>query len=189
MLDAQIIAPTTGTVSEIVPTVGEMVAMNVPVVRMVGQDAPDIEALVPEADVVKVLLGQEAMVTLDAYGDNVKFKATVSAKDPAETKVQDAVYYKIRVLVDPAGKEVKPGMTANVTIKTGEAVDAYVIPLRGIRTNADGSNSVRVLVNGQPIVKNVVLGLRGNEGRVEVKSGLNEGEAVIVGEPSAVPVK
>ncbi len=186
LLDAQIVAPTTGTVSEVLPEVGETAAASAPVVRMVGQDMPDIEALVPEADVAKVALGQTAEVTLDAYGDDVKFKATVSAKDPAETKVQEAVYYKIRVLVDPAGKDVKPGMTANVTIKTGEATNVLVIPLRAVRTKEGDGKAVRVLVNGQPVEKTVELGLRGDEGRVEIKTGIAEGDKVIVGEPATV---
>jgi HlyD family secretion protein len=142
---------------------------------------------VPEADVAKVKVGQSATITLDAYGDDVKFTGTVSAKDPAETKIQDAVYYKIRVQIEPAGKEVKPGMTANVTIKTGESKNTLVIPLRAVRTKAEsGQKTVRTLENNQPVEKNIDLGLRGDEGRVEVIKGLQEKEQVIVGETATV---
>lgn len=185
VFDAQIITSTTGTISEILLEVGETITAGAPIIRMVGQDIPDIEALVPEADISKVSLGQPVEITLDSYGDDLKFKGVVSAKDPAETKVQDAVYYKIRMLVDPSGKEVKPGMTANVVIKTGEAVNAFVVPLRAIRTKPDGIKIVRVLTNGIPVEKTIEVGLRGDEGRVEVISGLSEGDQIIIGESSS----
>ncbi len=184
--DIQIIAPADGIISEVIPDVGEQAAMGAIAIKMVGTSSFDIEAQVPEADIAKIQVGQTATITLDAYGDDVKFTGTLSAKDPAETKIQDAVYYKIRVQIDPAGKEVKPGMTANVTIKTGESKNTLVIPLRAVRTKTDsGQKTVRTLENNQPVEKNVDLGLRGDEGRVEVTKGLAEKEQVIVGETAA----
>lgn len=181
--DIQIIAPVDGIISEVLPDIGEQSAMGTAAIKMIGTDSFDIEAQVPEADVAKIQVGQTADITLDAYGDDVKFTGTVTAKDPAETKIQDAVYYKIRVQIDPAGREVKPGMTANVTVHTGEAKDTLVIPLRGVRTKADtGQKTVRVLEGTEAKERNIELGLRGDEGRVEVLKGLAEGEKVIVGE-------
>lgn len=185
--DIQIIAPADGIISEVIPDEGEQAAMGAIAIKMIGTATFDIEAQVPEADVAKVKVGQSATITLDAYGDDVKFTGTVSAKDPAETKIQDAVYYKIRVQIEPAGKEVKPGMTANVTIKTGESKNTLVIPLRAVRTKAEsGQKTVRTLENNQPVEKNIDLGLRGDEGRVEVIKGLQEKEQVIVGETATV---
>lgn len=186
--DIQIIAPVDGIVSEVLPDVGEQATLGVAAIKMVGTESFDIEAQVPEADVAKIQVGQSAVITLDSYGDDVKFKGTVSAKDPAETKIQDAVYYKIRVMIEPDGREVKPGMTANVTVKTGEAKNTLVIPLRGVRTKPDGQKTVRVLEGTEAKERNIDLGLRGDEGRVEVTKGLKEAEAVIVGD-TAVPAK
>ncbi len=181
--DIRIVAPVDGIVSEVLPDIGEQVSPNAVAIKLVGTSAFDIEAEVPEADIAKIAVGQDAEITLDAYGDDVKFSGKVSAKDPAETLVQEAVYYKIRVQIDPAGREVKPGMTANVTVKTGEAKDALVLPLRAIRTRAGtGEKTVRVMVDGQPQERVVNLGLRGDEGRVQAISGLSAGEAVVVGE-------
>ena len=180
--NAQIVAPVDGIVSEIVPSVGEQVVMNATAVRMVGTSAFSIEALVPEVDIAKVDVGQTATTTLDAYGDDVKFTGTVTAKDPDQTKVQDAVYYKTYVQIEPGTHDIKPGMTANVTVLTGSRSNAIIIPLRAIRTANDGGKSVRILVNGQPQDRAIGVGLKGDEGRVEILSGLAEGEQVIVGE-------
>jgi HlyD family secretion protein len=179
--NARIIAPVDGTISEIIPDKGEQITLNTAQIRMVGTSQYDIEAKVPEADIAKIEVGQVASITLDAYGDEVKFQGTVTAEYPDQTKVQDAIYYIIRVNIDTAGKDVKPGMTANVTVTTGQADDVLYIPLRAVKT-VNEKKTVRVLVNGQPQAKEVVLGLRGDEGKVQVVSGLTAGEKVILSE-------
>jgi len=178
----QIVAPVDGTVSEVIPDVGELIQSGVTAIRLVGTEEYDIEALVPEADIAKIEVGQTATITLDAYGDDVEFAGTVTAEDPDQTKVQDAVYYKIRVQIEPAGRDVKPGMTANVTVKTDERKDALVIPLRAVRTKDDESKIVRVMKGETPEERAVTIGLRGDEGRVEILTGLTEGELVVTGE-------
>ena len=180
LLNSEIIASVTGTISEIIPDVGQQITALQPAIRLVTTQGYDIQASVPEADIVKIALGQPVMITLDAYGDEVKFSGTVTEKDPAETRIQDAIYYKIDVQIDPAGHEVKPGMTANVTVVTGDKKDALVIPLLAVHTDSTtGQKTVKVLVNGQPVTHNVTLGLRGDDGLVEVTEGLSADDQVI----------
>jgi len=177
----RVLAPVDGTVTDVVSDVGEQITPNTPQVRMIGTAQYDIEAKVPEADIAKVKVGQTAEITLDAYGDEVKFVGTVTAENPDQTKVQDAIYYNIRVNVDPAGKDIKPGMTANVTVTTGEAKDTLVIPSRAIKTE-NSIKTVRVLIGDKPRAKTITVGLKGDEGRVQVLTGLVEGEKVILSE-------
>lgn len=179
----QIIAPVDGTIADILPSPGEQIAMNAVAVKMVGTVEYDVETLIPEADIAKIKSGQAASITLDAYGDDVKFAGSVESVEPDQTKVQDAVYYKTRIQITPAGRDVKPGMTANVTIITDERKNTLVIPLRAVRTKEGTDRKiVRVLEAGQPRETPVELGLRGDEGRVEVTKGLTEGQTVILSE-------
>jgi RND family efflux transporter MFP subunit len=183
LLKSQIIAPVDGTISDIIPTIGEQVVPNTVAIKMVGTSGYEVEAQVPEADVAKVVVGQTATMTLDAYGDDVVFQGSVVAEEPDQTKIQEAIYYNVRIQIDPSGKDIKPGMTANVTIRTGEAKNVLVIPLRAVRTKADtGEKTVRVLVTEVPEERTVELGLRGDEGRVEVISGVKVDEKVVTGE-------
>lgn len=178
--DLQIIVRTTGTVAEILPSLGEQVLPNVTVIKMIGSDGITVETLIPEADIAKVIPGQIVRMTLDAYGDAVAFTGAVLSEDPDQTKVQDAVYYKAFVTLEPAGHDVKPGMTANVTILTGERKNVLFIPSRALREER-GRLFVRI---GEQATRDVpvTIGLRGNEGRVEVLSGVSEGETIVVGE-------
>ncbi len=180
----RIVAPVDGVVAEIIPKPGEQIGSGVPAVRLVGAGAFDIEILLPEADVAKVTPGQPATVTLDAYGDGVKFEGTVVSEEPDQTLVQDAVYYKARIQVaQREGLEFKPGMTANVTIGTAKAENALIVPSRAVRTDAQtGIQTIRILQNGAPVDRTIKTGLRGDEGRMEVTEGVQEGETVIVAE-------
>jgi RND family efflux transporter MFP subunit len=179
--DAQIIAPVDGIITDIVPNLGEEVAPNVPAVNMVTQNKFTVDALVPEADIAKVMAGQKADITLDAYGDTVKFPGLVLAEDPDQTKVSDAIYYKTTMSIDTGGKDVKPGMTANVTIDTGDRSNVLIVPTRAIREQ-DGVFSVRILQGGAPKDVTITVGLRGDEGKAEALSGLSEGMQIITGE-------
>ncbi|MFA6503348.1 MAG: efflux RND transporter periplasmic adaptor subunit [Patescibacteria group bacterium] len=180
--NARIFAPVEGTITDVISDIGEQVVANAAQLRMIGTSQYDIEAQVPETDISKVVIGQKAEITLDAYGDDVKFEGVVTAENPDQTKIQDAIYYNIRVTIDPNGKDIKPGMTANVTVTTGEADSALIIPLRSIKTEDDGTKTVRTLVDNQPQTIKVELGLKGDEGKIQVTSGVKQGDKVILSE-------
>jgi RND family efflux transporter MFP subunit len=179
----QITAPIDGTISDILPELGEQISMNEPAVSLISGTMFDIECLIPEADVASVKTGQEASITLDAYGDDIAFNGSVLSEDPDQTVIQDAVYYKSRISIDIGDSELKPGMTANVTILTSRADNALIIPTRAIRTDSvTGERIVRVIKNGNITDAVIRTGLRGDEGRIDVTAGLSEGDVIIVSE-------
>lgn len=184
LADVRIVAPLDGIVTEILPEIGELVAANQPAVRMLATDGFSIEALVPEADIAKVEVGQSIEITLDAYGDTVKFAGTVMAENADQTRVQEAIYYKIYVDIDARDADLKAGMTANLTILTGARTNALIVPSRALRL-VDDRFVVRVLEGREAVEREITIGLRGDEGRVELLSGLRDGEAVVTGELTA----
>jgi HlyD family secretion protein len=179
----QITAPIDGTVSEIIPELGEQITANQTAVSMISGTMYDIECLIPEADIALVSVGQSAVITLDAYGDDEPFDGLVVSEDPDQTVIQDAVYYKSRVSIETQGNEIKPGMTANVTILTATVPNAIVIPTRAVRTDSTTEDKiVQIFKDGHAVDSIVKLGLRGDEGRIAVTDGLNEGDTIIVSE-------
>jgi macrolide-specific efflux system membrane fusion protein len=88
------------------------------------------------------------------------------------------------VSLDAGGRDVKPGMTANVTIITGERDNVLVIPTRAMR-DQDGKRMVRVFDGTAAKDVQIDIGLRGDDGVVEVTNGLEEGQKVVTGELSA----
>lgn len=176
-------APIDGIITKVNYEVGEQSSLAEPVILMLGENNLEIEVDISEADIAKVKVGNKAEVTLDAFGDNVKFLAKVRFIEPAATVIQDVIYYKTKLdFVDIRGydKEIKPGMTANVIINTARRDNILIIPARAVIEKEDGSKIVRVLANKQVKEKPVKLGLYGDDGLVEVIDGLQEGEKIIL---------
>lgn len=186
--DAQIIAPADGVITDVVPTTGELVNQSAAVIRMVSTEGYGIEALVPESDVTIVDVNQEVEITLDAYGDSVKFKGKIVGENADQTKVQDAIYYKVYATIDIGDKDVKPGMTANLIITTASRTDALFVPSRSLR-DANNKKTARVIDGSSINEKEVVTGLRADEGKSEVLSGLNAGDRILLREVTAEEYK
>ncbi len=185
MRDMEIIAPVDGIVAEVMPKVGEQVAPNSSVIALIGDQGYTIEALIPEGDIAKVEVGQPVTLTLESYRDDIVFTGSVISENPDQTKIQDAIYYKVHIGIDKKeGKEVKPGMTANITILTAERKDVLFTTNRAIRESED-KKTVRVLKQGQAVETTVQVGLRGDEGRLEIISGVNAGDEVVLAELTA----
>ena len=183
--DTQIVAPVDGVISEVVPKVGEQAMAGSKMISMIAEEKFTIEALIPEADIAKVTTGQSATITLDAFGDAQPFMGSITAEYPDQTKVQDAIYYKAIVAIDTQGKDVKPGMTADVTVLTAERPSSTIsIPTRAV-SQVNGESQVQVLVNGVKEDRVVVTGMRADEARTEIISGVSLDEQVIVGELTA----
>jgi len=181
-------APSSGTVAKINKKRGELVTPSDVMVQMIAPHF-QIKVDVPETDIVKLTnsTGNEVTFTLDAYGSDIKFTGQVVATDKKSTEIQDVVYYQITISVFSGYEEknLKTGMTANVKIHTNHQDGVLYLPQRVVRSRDDGSKFVRILENGQEKETSVKLGLRADEGRVEITEGVGENQEIIVGVKSA----
>ena len=170
-------APIDGIITKVHRKVGELVSQTEPAIEMVSPYY-EVKVDVPETDVSKLSVGDSAEITLDAFGSDTQFSGKIISIDPASTEIQDVVYYRVRIALDKSDKDARPGMTANVTIVTERRSGALFIPFRAVRSN--GSRYVRVLENGLVREVPITLGMRADEGKVEVLEGLSEGQRVVV---------
>ena len=174
-------APFAGIVTMQDAEVGEIVAANISVVSVISKAKLEIEANVPEADTAKVNIGNSAVITFDAFGEGLKFQGKVVAIDPAATVVEGVPAYKTTFMLDQENPAIKPGLTANVTIKTQTRENVLVIPQRSIVYR--GSKKVVLVVRKDDALKSdereVMTGIRGTEGMIEILSGVSEGEQIL----------
>ena len=185
----QIVAPSDGIITFINYKVGEQVSptastsassMIKSAIAMLGEGGFQVKMDVPESDITKVKVTDPVEITLDAYGNDLKFTGQVKSIDVAETLISDVVYYQVIVILDPTDKEIKSGMTANIDIKTAFVENALYLPTRAIKQDNSGQKYVEILGFANTIKRvNVEAGLRGDLG-TEIKSGLKEGDQVIV---------
>jgi HlyD family secretion protein len=158
---------------------GEQAGAGAPAVTLLNGNNFEIELLVSEADIAKLKTGNPATITLDAYGDEVEFFGQVGAIEPAATVLHEVIYYKVKVNFQPGETDIRSGMTANIVIITARRDNTIYVPNRAVVEKNGGDRYVRVLAGNDTLEKPVTVGLRGDQGMVEILSGLNEGELAI----------
>ncbi len=115
---------------------GQTVAASfqAPVLFVIAQDLHQMRVLadVDEADVGKLKEGMMAEVSVDAFPGE-KFKGLVSQVRYSPNSNSGVVTYS--AVIDVANPDIKlrPGMTATVSIRTGEALAANKIPNAALR--------------------------------------------------------
>jgi HlyD family secretion protein len=174
-------SPLTGIVTAVEAKVGEIMAANTIVFKVMSDANYEIEAHVAEVDIANLKLSDTALVTLDAYGNDKEFTATVVEIDPAETVIDGVPTYKTVLQFNTEDDSIKSGMTANVDITTNRIENALSVPQRAV-LRSNGDKIVRVLQENEIDYEEKIVqtGLRGSEGNIEILSGLNEGDIVIV---------
>jgi HlyD family secretion protein len=175
----QIKAPIDGQITSVERKVGEQVGAGQTVFSLLGNGAYEIEVLISEADINKVKVGDEALITLDAFGDDKIMKGKVASIDPAETVIQDVIYYLVKVDFEQSEPGMKPGMTANVTITTNKKTAVISIPSRAIVDKGAEGSFVKLLIANEAKEQKIITGLRGDEGEIEIVDGLKAGDIII----------
>ncbi len=173
-------APANGTVTTVDIKVGEQSTPGKQAVVVQDVDNLYVEANVSEANIAQVLTGQEVSFTFDALGPDRTFKGTVQTTDPASTVVSGVVNYKVTASVEKL-PEIKPGMTANMTILTAEKANVLSVPQRAVLSR-DGRKFVRVIDDPKKKTYHeveVATGMDADGGLVEVTSGLSENQEIV----------
>ena len=172
-------APFDGVVTAIDANLGGTASVSEPAVSVIGDGGLEIESYVPEINISYLEPGDAAVITLDAYGESVPFPATVAAIDPAETVRDGVSTYRVRLQFVEEDERVKSGMTANIVITTDERESVISVP-QGIVKNKNGKHTVKVQVNGKNEERVVMTGLISSLGEIEITSGLEVGETVVL---------
>ncbi|MBQ9579504.1 MAG: efflux RND transporter periplasmic adaptor subunit [Ottowia sp.] len=199
----RVVAPSAGTVVSIVTQEGQTlnVMQSAPtIVKLADLDTMKIEAQISEADVARVKPGMDAYFT--TLGDpDTRRPATLVSVEPGpinmktyegsntDSAASTAVYYNGLLSVPNPEHELRIQMTAQVTLVLASARDVLMIPAGALgRKGKDGQYTVRVASGekGKEKIERrpVEVGLN-NRVHVEIKSGLQEGEQVIVGQGPA----
>lgn len=154
---------------------------------MLSVEQFEIKVDIPESDIAKLTVGDNAVISLDAFGSDHLFSGKVAFIDPAQTVISDVIYYKTTVSLESNSwtEKIKPGMSADVTVTTGNKENVIYIPQRGVKVKEAllgevPQKYVEVLINSNQVQeKQVEIGLRADNGLVEVVSGVSEGDKII----------
>jgi HlyD family secretion protein len=187
-----IASPIDGVVSRLRVREGEMVVVGIQnqpgttLMTISDLGAINAEVRVAEADVLRVVAGQAAVVTLEALpgrqfpGKVVEIGASAL---PVSGTGAAAREFKVVVRLDHPDPGLRPGFTCDVEIVTSERTNVLTVPLQSVVLRsvppAGERPGVFLIADGQarfaPVTSGVIGGLD-----IEV-SGVAEGAEVIVG--------
>jgi len=174
-------APMSGTISKFDARVGEVVTLGQTIARVIKPGAYVLESRVPESDIAKITLGMKARITFDSLSSEDLFEGEVLHIDPAATVVQDVVSYKVQFRLTRSDERLKEGMTGNIDIETANRSNVLWVPFRAL-TKENTKTFAQVKQADQTFTKvEVTTGLEGDDGTIEVKTGLKEGDEVSIG--------
>lgn len=173
-------APKDGVIAKNSAKEGETVAANTSIISIIGsEEASEVRAYIPEVDISKVEVGNQALIILDAF-PRQELKGEITEIDLAETIIDGVVYYQVKSSFNAENLPVKAGMTAELVIIVNSKEDALFIPRRAV-LEREGKTLVRVPIENEEGFeeKEIETGIRSPEGNIEVLSGLEEGDEVI----------
>lgn len=209
-----IFAPMTGTISLLAVELGERVVgtqqmAGTELLRVADLSQMEVEVDVNENDIVKIAVGDKAIVEVDAYlkkkfeGEVTEIANTASGQLTADQVTNFKV--KVRILPESytdltEGKPenyspFKPGMTATVDIITREKKDAIAVPISSIVVKNDTTEKkkrndialdaekfecVYVKSDKKAKLRVVTTGIQDDK-NIVVLTGLKEGEEIITG--------
>ncbi len=172
---AKIRAPISGVITQRLIEIGNNAGVNQKVFVMVDFDTLYVRVFIPEKDIQKIHVGQKALVTVEAYPDR-KFWGHVKMINPIVDPQSGTV--KVTVMLLKKGTPLRPGMFATVKIITDTHPNAMVIPKRALLLESE-IDRVFVVQDSIARQRDVKLGFAAGN-RIEVLSGLNEGDWVVV---------
>lgn len=176
--DAVIVSPIAGliTTSNVIP--GQVISSDV-VAQVADFSQFEFDTDIDESDIGKIKLGQNATVVLDAYPDKI-FSGKIDKITP-QTKItsQGATVVTIRINLGVLDIPAVNGLSGQSAVILASADNVLTIPLEALKDD----NTV-ALKNGQGYYfQKVEVGIR-SDTEVEVKSGLNPGDSVVLNPPA-----
>ncbi len=197
----QVLAPIDGVVVSLAVEEGQTVNANqsTPTLLTIAQlDKVTIRAEISEGDVTKVNIGMPAYFTILGESEH-RYETALRAIDPGPTTLTDnststssssasaIYYYGMLDVPNPDGK-LRIAMTTQVSIVANSAKNALTIPSTALgKKDKDGKYLVKTLTKDNQTEEHwVEVGLNNNV-NAEIKSGLSEGDQVVVSQSSTAP--
>lgn len=176
---ATITVPIDGIVAFVSTQEGETVvaSLNAPTfVTLIDLRKLEVTVFVDETDIGRIEVGQRAKFTVDTYA-NQFFNGKVREIHPKAVIKDNVVNYEVILDIEKKkAAKLRPEMTANVVVTTGTRKNILTLPKEAVKR--EGKKTFVVMqVNGELEDKPVELGWR-DSGRIEVVSGLKEGDLI-----------
>jgi HlyD family secretion protein len=147
-----------------------------------------VEIRVHESSVDKVRPGQSTTITVEAFPDTTfhgKVLNVAPLPDPQRGFLSpDVKVYTTKVNIEGSHDSLRPGMSAKVEILVDQLDDVLIVPVQVV-ANREGKKLCYVMAYDTPQPREVSTGAF-NDTFVEIISGLEEGEQVLLNPPRLI---
>lgn len=131
--DATLVAPFDGIVGAVNGQVGQINGINASssTLLTIMSEALQLNALVNEADIGRVRIGQDVEFTSNAYPDKV-FQGKVLRITPEAQTVSNVQYYPVLISCTDPERHLYPGMSVSAKIIVARESDVLTIPMMAV---------------------------------------------------------
>jgi HlyD family secretion protein len=181
----EIRSPINGSVADRAVYPGDIAPAGTPLLTVMDTSKVVVRLHIPQQQAELLQLGQKATIRVPGLNKDVAAKVTVlsPALDPSSTTEE------VWVEADNPKGELKPGTTAQVSITAKTVANTMVIPAAAILTGPNGQTSVMVVKSdNRAYAQDVKMGIQQGT-MIQILSGLQSGEAVIVSGQYGLPDK
>ena len=139
-----------------------------------------INAHVNQLDAGKLSVGQ-LMVVHSPNSSDQDYQARIEFIAPLATVKNNIKGFEVRGLIQKNGAGLKPGLSVRVRVPLEKAIDVVAVPLTAV-FEQNNDKVAYVLEDGKTERREVTVGVIDND-LAEIRSGLQEGEDVLLIEP------
>lgn len=196
-----IYSPMNGTISAMNVEIGERVVgtsqmSGTELFRVANLDEFEVLAEIGESDIVHIAVGDSATIKMDAYPNHTFIGKVSHIANSAKSDnpfSQHLIHFVVKILIDKNSyselsakrkNPFKPGMSANVSIKTERKIGVLNLPLHSVKSKRDSLTAkyhdiVYVIGDDMRIEEREIVCGIDNLKRVEIISGLTANEKVV----------
>lgn len=135
LADADVVAPFDGVVGERIANQGESLPIDGKILALLDTSHVEVAAQMPAADVVRMKVGQRALVTLEGFGER-PFEAKVTRISPTAQPGSRSILVYVEILDPHEG--LRGGLFAMGTINVQEKAHALAVPAAAMRKDDQG---------------------------------------------------
>jgi HlyD family secretion protein len=178
---AVIKAPFDGIITSVYTKIGDEVSPGTKAFRLDDLSSFYIEVEIPEIDINRIEIGQEAEFIFDSVLDKT-YHGRVIEVAGAGSEEQGETNFIVKLIMTDNDDDILPGMTASVSIMVTKLEDVLIVPTRAIRL--ENGDIVVYALRNENIEKVVIQIGASSDSYTQITAGdIVENETLVLNPP------
>ena len=141
----------------------------------------EIVAKVPESDIGRIKIGQEALVRIEAFPSK-KYSAIINKIASRASKDNNVTSFEVTLNFKELSEDIKIGMTADLEFKVEDKIEKILVPTVSIVTEKGKKGILTIGKNSNPKFREIEIGITSGN-KTTVINGVEAGEKIFLDIP------